>query len=528
MTRKTECIVVLGTCVIAWALAGCGGNEPDADEVVTTDTTADTGGDADDATDSDADVAGDTTSDADADTAVEPDADAEVVQTPCLKIEPSGGSLHFGGVLLGITDKRDFSLVNCGSVDVVVTGIALKGDGTSDEFTLDFFATTYQYPSVGPLGPTQAKPLVIPGSTTATVSVRYDPKDITPSSSMGEPDPPDTDTVAVASNAGTPLLDLTAWGVKAFCPFAIVHVLEGEEVVPQTQLHLKGDQSYAPGGGTIKKYQWTAKQPAGSAKSFAPNAAFATPTFQPDAAGEYQFCLDVWDQNNTKSCTPACVTVLVVPNNAIHIELLWDTPADADQTDAGEMAGADVDLHFAHPLAVKPDQDCDGSPDPWFANPYDCFWFNPNPNWGGASAAGNDDPSMDLDDTDGAGPENLNLEQAEGTADEPFTYSIGVHSYQDNGYGNSFATVNLYLNGVLALAIAKVELEPLDMWYVGKLHWPHLGMGGSLPMFTVCKQSGDACIGAKDPTNPKGGAMWQASGDWCITPEYDSGDLMGQ
>jgi hypothetical protein len=526
MTRKTECIVVLGTCMIAWALAGCGGNEPDADEVVTTDTTADTGGDADDATD----VAGDVNADADAgaDTVVEPDADAEVVQTPCLKIEPSGGYLHFGGLLFGLSDTRDFSLVNCGSVDVVVTGVALKGDGTSDEFTPDFSSMTNQYPAVGSAGPTVDKPLVIPGQGYAVASVRYDPKDITPLDGYGNPDPADTDTVVVTSNAGPFLLNLTGWGVKTLCPQAKVTVVDGEEVVPQTVMHLNGDQSYAPGGGTIKKYQWTVKQSAGSAKSFSPNAGFANPTFTPDAAGEYQFCLDVWDQNNTKSCTPACVTVLVVPNNAIHIELLWDTPADADQTDSGSNAGADLDLHFAHPLAVKPDQDCDGSPDPWFANPYDCFWFNPNPNWGGAWAGANDDPSMDLDDTDGAGPENLNLELPEGTADEPFTYAIGVHSYQDNGYGTSLASVNLYVNGALALAIAKVELEPLDMWYVGKLHWPHLGMGGSLPMFSVCKQSGDACIGAKDPTNPKGGAMWQASGEWCITPEYDSGDLMGQ
>jgi hypothetical protein len=443
-------------------------------------------------------------------------------KVPCVKLEPFP-KMNFGGVLFGISDSREFVVKSCGSEDLKIYSIKLTGKGTSDEYSLDFTETTKEFADLAGSGPTVQKPLILTQQGDAIVTVRYDPKDITPVDADGNPTPPDTDMVEVTSNAfATKTLTVEGYGVKTTCPKAKVSVLEGEEVVPQTILHLKGEQSVAPGGGTIKKYQWTAKQPAGSGKAFGPNSSYVNPTFTPDAAGEYEFCLDVWDQNNTKSCTPACVTVLVVPNNAIHVELLWDTPADADQTDAGVNAGADMDLHFAHPLGSGPDLDCDGTPDPWFSNPFDTFWFNPNPNWGAALAGANDDPSLDLDDTDGAGPENLNLENPEGDAGNPIAYSVGIHYWHDHGYGTSLASVRIYLQGVLALNIDKVEMDPLDMWYVAKIHWPNQLTGVDQPPFTVCKQSGDACIGQQDATNPKGGKMWKPAGDWCITKCYEN------
>jgi hypothetical protein len=93
---------------------------------------------------------------------------------------------------------------------------------------------------------------------------------------------------------------------------------------------------------------------------FVPNASFPNPSMTVNAAGTYVFCLEVWDNNDQKSCEPACVEILVIPDNAIHIELLWSTPGDPDNTDGGPAAGADMDLHLAHPKATGPDIDCDG------------------------------------------------------------------------------------------------------------------------------------------------------------------------
>jgi hypothetical protein len=143
-----------------------------------------------------------------------------------------------------------------------------------------------------------------------------------------------------------------------------------------------------------------------------PNYEAPDPTFAVNAAGTYQFQLDVWDQNDQKSPTPAFLTVVVIPDQAIHVELLWTTEGDPNQTNEGPKAGADLDLHFAHQFATDhghADFDLDGAPDPWFDVPFDCFWFNAHPNWGSQNPTVDDNPGLDPEDSDGAGPETLNL-----------------------------------------------------------------------------------------------------------------------
>ncbi|MSP90747.1 MAG: hypothetical protein EXR79_02900 [Myxococcales bacterium] len=443
---------------------------------------------------------------------------------PCILLKPDK-EVSFGGVLLQNSEVRNVQIKNCGSVDLIVDKIEfLKEGSTSNEFALDYVETKKGYPDVDIKGPSKDKPIKIGIGKDATFTVKYVPEDISKDGEF------DIAMIGVTSNAfEVRKVQAKGAGVKSTCPLAKVSVKEGEEVIPQTQLHLKGDQSVAPGGGTIKKYKWTAKQPAGSNQPFIPNATFANPTFLANASGDYKFCLEVWDQNDAKSCQPACIDVLVVPNNAIHVELLWATPSDPDETDSGPAAGADMDLHFSHPLASGPDIDCDSTPDPWFNNPFDTFWFNPNPNWGSSNPATPDDPSLDLDDTDGAGPENLNLESPEGDVASPIAYPVGVHYWHDHGYGLSYATVSIYLEGTLALQITKVPMDLLDMWYVGKINWPNELKGSKLPVFTQCYQTkGAVCAGnvANDPKYCAGkagcGQMWKPSGDFCITKCYEN------
>jgi hypothetical protein len=119
-----------------------------------------------------------------------------------------------------------------------------------------------------------------------------------------------------------------------------------------------------------------------------------------------------------------------------------------------------------------------------------------------------------LDDTSGEGPENLNADTLEGTEAEPVTYAVGVHYWNDHGYGASYAKVRIYLLGKL-FAEFKQELKPADMWYVGKLHWPNALSGGSKLPFETCYQSGFSCPAGKN-------LMWQPKGDYCITPCYES------
>ena len=437
-------------------------------------------------------------------------------EVPCIQLVP--GKVSVGAVNVGESVTTAMNLKNCGSIPVDIAKIGLAG-GSSANFTL-------------------AKvQLAVPGTlavgAVAAIEVKYAPDHVNKVDAATNKAIPDLATLVVeagpgqfAAGAGKAQVLLDGFGVKYKCPTAVIEVKEGEEVIPQTVLHLSGLKSTAKGGAPVAAYKWKVKQPMGSVQSFKPNDTKPTVTFKADVAGEYCFTLDVFDAAGAKStdCQVTSVCVLVVPQDCLHIELLWTTPADPDQTDSGPQAGADLDLHFASELAQSPDLDCDNTPDPWFSNPYDTYWFNPNPNWGSFDPAADDDPSLDLDDTDGAGPENLNL----GCKAESGQYPLGVHYWNDHGYGVSFATIRIYVSGTLAVQITDVKLKPLDMWYVGKVNMPNgLITPGGKPPLSACKQSGDACLYKKAPTSKMAGKMWQPTGSHCITPCYDPPQMGG-
>ena len=400
------------------------------------------------------------------------------LHAPCIVMTPSG-KLAFGAVVVGGQGGDALVTINnCGSAELVVSALDFLATApNSGHFAIDLQA---MYPLLGQQGPlSAANPLKLAMGKSAQFHVTFNP------AAVAVDGVAETATLAATSNAlVVPKLQLTGVGVTAVCPIAKVGVVQGEQVVPQTPVQLIGDKSIAP-GSKVTKYKWTAQQPLGSNQLFAPGPNVANPIFQPNVAGNYTFCLDVWDANGVKACQPACTDVAVIPDKAIHVELLWNTPADPDQGDTGPGAGADLDLHFAHPLAALPDKDCDGQPDPWFSSQWDTFWFDPNPQWGSPNSTA-DNPSLDLDDTDGAGPENLSLADPEGTALDPAVYSIGVHYWHDHGFGPSSATIAIYVQSGLALQIVNVKLNPLDMWYVGKLNWPNVISGGSKKLFEPC------------------------------------------
>ncbi len=453
---------------------------------------------------------------------------------PCMLL--SAKSINFGGVKFGTTMQKTLDISNTCTAALVISQIIPDvkppNETNTDEFTIDWKKAVKDATALDATnsavsttkGPSVAAPITIPVNGKLTLWITYGPTDLTPiDPKTGQVITPDNLKLTLMGNDfNSPhSVLITGIGVKDTCPVAAAEIKEGEEVVPQTLVHLKGDASYSP-AGALTKYKWTCTQPVGSNQPLMPNPTTPNPTLQANTSGTYSCCLDVWDINDVKSCQPGCVSVNVVPNDAIHVELLWDTPADPDQTDTGPSAGADLDLHLASDMALGKDVDCDGYGDPWFSSPFDCFWFNaaPNPPWGSASGVNN--PLLALDDTDGAGPENINLSQPEGTQADPVYYSVGVHYWNDHGFGTSFATTTIYLQGMPVVKVEKVQMAPLDMWYVGKINWPNKLVGGNLPAVSMCYESGDACLTLSDPSNPAAGKMWKPSGEYCITKCYES------
>lgn len=177
-----------------------------------------------------------------------------------------------------------------------------------------------------------------------------------------------------------------------------------------------------------------------------------------DLAGDYELHLRLPARGDRLA---AIVVLHAVPDQDIHVQLVWDTPGDPDQTDAD---GSDVDLHLLHPRGLR-----------WMAEHYDCHFANARPDWGPPGARG--DPSLDIDDVNGAGPENINLEEPEDTAALGAPYRVGVHYYRAENrrhggtWGPSVATVRVYLRGALAGEWTRRLEETGALWEVAHITW---------------------------------------------------------
>ena len=374
---------------------------------------------------------------------------------PCIHVNPK--TVLFGPKIVGIYSELTVSIENCGSAPLSIKSVAL-GEASDEDFTL----------VPPPIQFSPDAPLALPVNEALELRLGYVPSLVSPLDADNKPIP-DTATLLIDNNSFEPIVEvpITGIGVDVDCPVAIVNVAEGEQVIPQTTLHLKGDQSYSPGGLGIKNYEWSlVAEPPGNTSIFIPSATHDNPVYTVNVAGQYTFCLTVRDDANEDACEPACIDVIVIPDEAIHVELFWSTATDEDPEDTGEGKGTDMDLHFAHPFATGPDIDGDGESDPWFDENFDCFWFYKTHNWGTFDPAVDDDPSLDRDDIDGWGPENLNLNIPENAK-----YRIGVHYWDAHDFGPSNASIRIYIYGEVVAEVFDVPMVNHDFWNVGIIDW---------------------------------------------------------
>jgi hypothetical protein len=421
--------------------------------------------------------------------------------TPCLNVNP--GALEFRTSLVNRTDSRPLTLESCGGAAVKIGRLLLAegGDPAFElvqpegvNFPIQLPAYTQEDQSNGLAAPSQP------------IEIQFTPREqrIHNGTLIVESTDPTGEAVnpGCAGNEMDPCwyrteVSLLGRGVLNACPQARA-VQEEFNVVPLDVVVLDGSPSIDQDGPNNRpvRYEWViTSRPDGSTSQ--PRESFFDPAqpandgpdddltspnsvFFVDIAGTYTAELRVTDNLGLDSIAcenPAVVTIVAQPEEAIHVQLVWRTPADDDETD---QEGSDLDLHLLHPSAEN-----------WgnrqIVDAYDCYYLNPTPDWGQLENS-EDDPSLDIDDINGAGPENVSLNNPQDTAVLGAPYLVGVYYYSSRGrqtgfdYGPSFARVRIYIRGELAWEydgsegdeqMGEKEMQAEDhFWYVAQINWP--------------------------------------------------------
>lgn len=362
---------------------------------------------------------------------------------PCVEVEPEK-TLDFGPVRLDNRVVQEVTLSNCSATQPLELSLLVSDTDDVTGFTVE--------------QPERFSGLVLaPGESAVKVPVRFAPL------RQGE----HRDALVFATNVPDQELykvELVGRGAPLACPTPVISANGAQNnatanpratlaALPLETIGLNADESFSANGSQITRVEWSViSRPQDSAARLSDLSSSFENSLWLDLSGDYTVELDVWDANGTKSCSPARLTMRAIPNESFHIQLVWDTPNDRDQLDD---QGTDVDLHLLHPRGN------------WNAVPYDCFWQNPEADWGERGEP-NDDPSLDIDDTDGWGPENINMDHPEENA----RYKVGVHYFSDHGFGPSYATVRFYLEGMLVREYKRQRLVDQQFWQVFEIAWP--------------------------------------------------------
>jgi hypothetical protein len=241
---------------------------------------------------------------------------------------------------------------------------------------------------------------------------------------------------------------------------------------------LDGSASSDPDGpgGVPVRYEWVVvERPDGSVSQpverfFEPGAPGGggpeddplTPTavFFVDLPGAFTFELRVTDEDGLTAPSEACpadasVNIRATQVEDLHVQLIWDTPADPDETDE---RGTDLDVHLRHPDAED-----------FFDMRLDCFSMNTNPDWGEPGDPA-DDPSLDFDDINGAGPENISISRVQDTDRLGAPYEAAVFYFDDADLGPTDATLRIYRDGDLAFDATRRLDRPGLLWHAASIH----------------------------------------------------------
>jgi hypothetical protein len=177
----------------------------------------------------------------------------------------------------------------------------------------------------------------------------------------------------------------------------------------------------------------------------------------PDLLGDYVFELKLITQSGlvvpSDDCPqdPIQISLSVVTQATFYFELVWSTPNDSDPTDQN---GTDLDLLLRQSNATR-----------WDDPLYVCYFANPNPDWGDRGPV--DNPSLDVVDDNGQGPEVIRINEINPLSST--SYTLGVHYFGsgifgEGNFGPSIALVKVYFRG-LPLGEWIEQLEQIDAFW---------------------------------------------------------------
>ena len=376
--------------------------------------------------------------------------------TPCILVD--GTTRNLGAVPLGGSTTEAIGIKSCGSKPLEISSIAIPDNTENDEFELDLL----EHDSDND-GQIDDEIRLEEQGDRLNIPVTYKPTEAGSDRVMLE----------IQNNdpaQPTATVELIGRGADGQCPKAkLGGKVKGSasgrlrsvlSAPPLDYIVLDGSESEDP-DGRIVDYEWRViEKPDGSTVRIEPSESApgddAQREFRLLTAGTYKVGLKVKDNDGFESCNEAVVEVRADPNEKVHVELTWTNPEDPDETDD---TGSDVDLHMAK---MGPGQ--------WFDAPYDIYFRNPN-NGGGTGGSGiwsPENPSLDIDDTNGAGPENIQMDDPQDCQ----WYAVGVHYYEQT-FGTAYATVRIYINGNLVFEKLNERLQRQGEFLdVARIHWP--------------------------------------------------------
>jgi hypothetical protein len=229
-------------------------------------------------------------------------------------------------------------------------------------------------------------------------------------------------------------------GPEVTCPADLV-------AAPLDTVSLQGS-AVDPDGDALSVRWSVTSAPVGSTAAPSPANAASTAFFL-DLAGDYVLRMTATDPSGAEA---SCQTrIQAIPDEQFRVELIWNIGVQGDPSD--------VDLHLLRSPQAR-----------WFSLADDCFFRNCDSTrnavleWGAAGTA--DNPRLDLDDVEGNGPENINIDFPQDQ-----TYRLGVHYWDNDGAGAATVTVRIYCQAQLAREFEVVTLQAYGANHPGNQFW---------------------------------------------------------